>query len=343
MSNKLDVTKIELRSIIRYEFLQNTKPMDILFKINNIYGENTIKKSTVYKWIERFKGGNNNIFDEERSGRPKEMSKNDQIKEILDEDPHISLRKISKIVQLSKITVKKIIIEDLKMRKVTYKWIPHKLTEDQKKARFEKSKELLSILENSKQWGNIITGDETWIYYSNDYSSKWIKENEERPKKVRKTISSKKLLVSVYWSINGMKLIEGLKREEKFNKKYFVETILKNLTDNIIKKRPLKKCSGIKIHVDNARPHQANEEIKKYGLVRLVHPPYSPDLAPSDFFLFGYLKKMLEGSSFKDDDDVIEKVREILESMDHTLLKNSYYEWIKRLKKCISLEGEFFE
>lgn len=44
----------------------------------------------------------------------------------------------------------------------------------------------------------------------------------------------------------------------------------------------------------------------------LHHPPYSPDLAPSDFFLFGYLRKLLESEEFNDKNEIFDRINEIL-------------------------------
>ena len=40
------------------------------------------------------------------------------------------------------------------------------------------------------------------------------------------------------------------------------------------------------------------------GKALLLHPPYSPDLAPSDFHLFGLLKEFMRGTKFENDDEV---------------------------------------
>jgi histone-lysine N-methyltransferase SETMAR len=55
------------------------------------------------------------------------------------------------------------------------------------------------------------------------------------------------------------------------------------------------------LYHDNARPHAAAatiETIQKLDFELLPHPPYFPDLAPSDFHLSGSLKKALWGRQF---------------------------------------------
>jgi len=61
------------------------------------------------------------------------------------------------------------------------------------------------------------------------------------------------------------------------------------------------------IQHDNAHPHtslRTQEAISKFGWTVLPHPPYSPDLALSDFHLFGPLKDTLHGTRFEDDESV---------------------------------------
>jgi hypothetical protein len=59
---------------------------------------------------------------------------------------------------------------------------------------------------------------------------------------------------------------------------------------------------------DNARSHISQEnkdENTEFGWTTLPHPPYSPDVAPSDYHLFGKLKESLRGTRFEDDDAFI--------------------------------------
>ena len=77
------------------------------------------------------------------------------------------------------------------------------------------------------------------------------------------------------------------------------------------------------------------------GLLRLPHPPYSPDLAPSDFFLFGFLKNKLMGYNFNSEEELLSKSYNILKKISRITLEEVFDEWIDRLKLCIELEGHY--
>jgi histone-lysine N-methyltransferase SETMAR len=75
----------------------------------------------------------------------------------------------------------------------------------------------------------------------------------------------------------------------------------------------------------------------------LEHPPYSPDLAPSDFYLFPKHKLFLTGQSFSSNQEAIVAV----EGYFAYLTKNHYRDEIMALEhrwnKCISLKGDYVE
>ena len=53
---------------------------------------------------------------------------------------------------------------------------------------------------------------------------------------------------------------------------------------------------GIKLPYDNANPHihfNVRKFIESNGVIEIDHPPYSPDLAPCDYWLFDYIKQRL--------------------------------------------------
>jgi histone-lysine N-methyltransferase SETMAR len=97
---------------------------------------------------------------------------------------------------------------------------------------------------------------------------------------------------------------------------------------------------------DNALVHTSvavKAAIQCCGFQELNHTPYSPDLVPSDYFLFSKLKSDLRGKKFTSDEEVISAV------LDHFKDKNSEYlfsgtqKLINRSNKCIQKKGDYIE
>src|SRR5258705_3931331 len=88
---------------------------------------------------------------------------------------------------------------------------------------------------------------------------------------------------------------------------------LRRLRRAIHQKRPGKWASGVLLQHDNARPHTSAytmSNIASLGFQPTPHPPYSPDLAPSDYHLFGAMKKpLLKGKRFADQTALQQAVR----------------------------------
>ena len=103
-----------------------------------LYGDNDMKKTAVYKWVKRFSEGRESVTDEERSGRP-ETSRPEEniatIRQIVRENRRLTVRSVAEQVNIDKETVRKILTEDLDMRKVCAKMVPKELTKEQKQRR----------------------------------------------------------------------------------------------------------------------------------------------------------------------------------------------------------------
>ncbi|UYV77304.1 hypothetical protein LAZ67_15000438 [Cordylochernes scorpioides] len=110
--------------------------------------------------------------------------------------------------------------------------------------------------------------------------------------------------------------------------------ILRRLREAIRKKRPEKWTNGGWIlHHDNARPHTAHlmtSFLAKNGTQILLQPPYFPDIAPNDFFLFPKLEAVLKGRHFDTRDDIIEKSPLALKNIPKEAYKNCFDNWEKR-------------
>jgi len=88
--------------------------------------------------VKRFSEGRESVTDEERSGRPATSRTEENIakfRQILRENHRLTVRSIAEQVNIDRGTVRKILTEDLDMRKVCAKMVPKELTEEQKQRR----------------------------------------------------------------------------------------------------------------------------------------------------------------------------------------------------------------
>jgi hypothetical protein len=76
---------------------------------------------------------------------------------------------------------------------------------------------------------------------------------------------------------------------------------------------------------------------------RAPHPSYSPDLAPCDFHLFGYIKGSFVGASFEEPDQLLQAIAAIFHSIEKATLERVFQEWIDRLAQCCVAAGDLIE
>ena len=123
------------------------------------------------------------------------------------------------------------------------------------------------------------------------------------------------------------------------NGQYYASLLLK-LRDAIKEKRREMLTRGVWLLHNNAPIHKytiAQQAVRDCGFVQLDHPAYSPDLAPSDYFLFRNLKSHLQDESLK------EAVKEWLEGQTEELYFSGINSLPEKCRKCIELSGDYIE
>jgi hypothetical protein len=75
----------------------------------------------------------------------------------------------------------------------------------------------------------------------------------------------------------------------------------------------------------------------------LEHPAYSPDVTPSDFFLFSKIKEILKGRYFDDIDDIRSNTTAALKAIPQNQFQNCFEGWTRCWYRCIASQGEYFE
>jgi transposase len=94
-------------------------------------GTKALSKRTIYRWIEAFEAGQSSIEDAPRSGRPREAvtpSNVNIVEDLISNDPHISIESIQEVIPISTGSTETILHNELSVKKVCAKWVPHVLT-----------------------------------------------------------------------------------------------------------------------------------------------------------------------------------------------------------------------
>jgi len=237
------------------------------------------------------------------------------------------------------------------MSKVCARWVPRLLTPAHKQSRLDAAQKFFEMhqLEGDDIWDRIVTGDETWVHHATPETKRqsmvWQKKGNPPPKKAKVVHSASKVMATIFWDKKGILLVDYLTKGETINADRYCQ-VLKNLRDAIRKKRRGMLSKGILLLHDNARPHAARktvELLQKFNWDIIPHPPYSPDLAPSDYFLFPKLKVHLGGERFMNDDELKEAVSRFFKEMAQADYEAGLKKLLPRLQKCVEKNGEFVE
>ena len=124
----------------------------------------------------------------------------------------------------------------------------------------------------------------------------------------------------------------------------YCETVRK-LRRAIQNKRRGMLSSGIVLLHDNARPHTAARTaqlLQQFHWEVFDHPPYSLDIAPSDYHLFMHLKQWLASQSFEDD-RLKTGVTTWFKSLAADFFDTEIRKLVPRYQKCVEVRGDYME
>ncbi|UYV75096.1 hypothetical protein LAZ67_12002454 [Cordylochernes scorpioides] len=329
-----DGTKIEAEFCVKLQ-ISATETFEML---NKAFPNDAPKRTTVFEWHSRFKAGRISIEDDPRQGRPKFQRTDENVQKITDlikENPRTTLLELEQDTGISKTTIGRIVT---KSKRLLQNSSQDSSPMRKKLCRLATCEDMMEMTRTDPEWKDkIITGDETWVY---GY------DPETKPQSAELKKSRNKVLLVAFSDNKGIVHHEYLPAGQTVIEEMYLG-ILRRLREAIRKKRPEKWTTGSWIlHHDNARPHTAHlmtSSLAKNGTQILLQPPYFPDIAPNDFFLFPKLKAVLKGRHFDTRDDIIEKSPLALKSIPKEAYKNCFDNWEKRWRWCVEARGDYFE
>ena len=345
----------EQKVVVKFYTLLQKENSEIHSDLVKAFSDDALSLRTVQKWAKLFREGRASTADDPRSGRPVTATTEDnviKVKHLIDEDPKITKKALMVEVGVSIGSIEEILHNKLNMTKLSCRWVPRLLTSMQRETRRELCNLFINKFDTDtdKFMQSIITGDETWLYAydpaSKESSKEWREKGSSPPIKpmAQKSVRSK-VMAAVFFDPEGVIHIEYLERGKFVNSQRYIEA-LANLRNSIRRRRRGKLSSGILLHHDNAPAHRSaatRQVISQHGFEVLPHPPFSPDLAPCDLYLFPQIKKMIKGHRFEGIDELKQAFEAALFSKSPEFFREAFFKWRYRAEKCVEHNGDYIE
>ena len=333
------------RYVIAFFHRQQMSAQDIQTKLAEVYGSQAYQIGSVTYWIRQIILGRENLHDEPKREKPIDESITIAVQAQIEQNPLMSARQIAKVLNISPTTVVYRLSNILHYKCLHTMWVPHHLSAIQKKNRTDIAKSMLPLLVNEKRthFANIYTGDESWFLFEYTQNTQWVISKENLIEKVRKTNFEKKIMLTVFFNGLGPTVINFLPINMKFNGSYFID-IIEEIKNKVYPNgRPFRTARKI-LYIDNSPCHRS-QKVKTYiencEFRTMKHPAFSPDVAPSDFGLFGTFKDKLAGVSHETIEDLQEHIIQILTDFDQEFWESLFNQWITRLEKLIEVKGDY--
>jgi histone-lysine N-methyltransferase SETMAR len=350
----LKSSRKEQRAVVRFLWAKGLNPNAILSEMRPVYGDKCFTRPAIHAWCKKFAHGRESVVDEKRPGRhvvATTDAANETIDAFIRSDRRVSISDIVRHTGISRRSVHRVVRDHLNFRKVSARWVPKELKPEQQAVRMMTSLDNLQRyeMEGEAMLERIVTGDETWVHHyqpeSKQASKQWKHKESPTPTKFKVVVSARKVMATVFWDMKGVLLVEFQEHGETVNAASYC-SLLERLKTAIRNKRKGLLSRGVILLHDNARPHTARltlEAVDKLGLEVLPHPPYSPDLAPSDYHLFGPMKKMLGGQKFSSDMEAQSAVRQWLGQQPASFFASGIEKLVDRWDKCLNERGGYVE
>ncbi len=295
---------------------------------------------SVRDWYSKFKKGEYSVQDKPRPGRPSELD-DQALLQLVNSNTRVTTRELATALGFDQSTIVRHLDVLGKVPKMGC-WVPHKLTERDRDQRVTIASFLLSYSRTNTWLGSLITGDEKWVLYVNVHRRhQWVDQDAEPEPEPKAEIHQKKIMLCVWWDMHGMVHQELLPPNTTINASYYCAQLERVEAELKIKRPGLGK---VRFLHDNARPHTAKltrDKLKELGWEVLPHPPYSPDLAPSDYYLFRHLHYFLKDKIYRNRDQLKQDLDVFFGSQSADFFKKGIEKLVKRWQQVVDSDGEY--
>jgi hypothetical protein len=176
--------------------------------------------------------------------------------------------------------------------------------------------------------------DESWFQYSSYSDSMFADSRENAMPRIREDISAQKTMILIFFTSRRLLVLETLPKDTKFNQDYCIQGQFPWLYSDKT------RISGM----DNSMCHHGRKVSGKWAqksIERAPHPPYSPDISPCDFWLYGILKHNMTDREFRNQQETLNAIAKIWDDLTFEDVQRVFQEWMERLTWVIGHNGEY--
>ena len=270
------------------------------------------------------------VFGQPSTSRTLEIEK---VWQMLAQDWWLILRLIVEELGISKDTAHTIICHDLGKQKICSRFVPHKLTGKQKTKQIETSADSFPCVTRIHCFWKTGSRIKTAIDFP-------VTKKESLQK------SKVKALLIAFFDNKGIIHKEFVPAAQAVNAAFYHE-VLNRLLQYIRRVWPELHRTGkwMLLH-DNAPAHSAihmRQFLAQKMVALLDHPPYSPDLARADFFLFPRLKAAIKCACFVDVNAIKDRVTAVLQLIPQEVFADCFWKLYESCQTCAVADGDYFE
>ncbi|UYV83500.1 hypothetical protein LAZ67_23001248 [Cordylochernes scorpioides] len=249
------------RHLLFLRFHRGQKAGEAARDICNVYGKGVIGERAAQKWFAKFKNGDLDLEDTPRSGRPSEF-----------DEEHLKALNTSAVTTSNH-------LQSIGFSQKLGAWGPHELNETK---------------ENCLQ----IAAQHLARHQHRAINNVFHAEDTPEPR-IKQDLHPQKVMICLFWDCKGVLYWEMLEMNATVNKDLYIAQF-HHMNEAIQQKRPDRQGQIILLH-DNVRSHVAQvvkAALQELKLEVLQHPPYSPDLATTDYHLFRSMSNYMRGTTF---------------------------------------------
>jgi [histone H3]-lysine36 N-dimethyltransferase SETMAR len=262
----------------------------------------------------------------------------------VEDDPRLSTYELGTILKVDPKTVRKHLHEIGKDLKCGL-WVPKELSKHHMQQRLTMASSNFFRNKKEKFINRIITGDEKWVLYVNVKNRKqWLSKGQTPLQVAKQGINRAKVMLCIWWDFIVVIYWELLQSNNTVTSEVYC-TQLERVQQELLKSRAsLVNRKGVILLHDNARPHVSNmtqQKIAQLGWEVLPHPPYSPDLAPSDYHLFRSLQHHISGKNYNSFECVKNDINLFLSEKKPEFFKRGLESLHERWEQVITNNGQY--